>query len=90
MQPFSAVVKNGRLVLDAPCDFPEGEVVILLPLNELLASAEDGEAMGDDDGDGEGLDIAPLLFEIPSARAPRFRKTAPVDAAALIKELRSI
>ncbi len=30
MQHFQAIVKNGRLVLDAPTDLPEGEVVELV------------------------------------------------------------
>jgi len=53
MQALKAVVKNGRLVLDAPTDLPEGEEVELaiVPeeddqelLAELEASAEDERA----------------------------------------------
>ena len=40
MQPFKAHVKNGRLVLDEPTDRPEGEVVELVPLDEVYADAE--------------------------------------------------
>jgi hypothetical protein len=40
MQPLKAHVKNGRLVLDAPTDRPEGEVVELVPLDEVLADGE--------------------------------------------------
>ncbi len=29
MEPLKAVVKNGRLILDAPTDFPEGTVIEL-------------------------------------------------------------
>jgi len=77
MQPFNAVVKNGRLTLDEPTDLAEGEVVVLLPLDELLASAE---AFGDEDG---------VAFEI--APAPRrFTKVKPVDARSLLDELRSL
>jgi hypothetical protein len=50
MQALKAVVKNGRLVLDAPTDLPEGEEVELAIVQddddpelvaELEASAED-------------------------------------------------
>jgi hypothetical protein len=53
MQALKAVVKNGRLVLDAPTDLPEGEEVVLAIvqedddpelLAELEASAEDERA----------------------------------------------
>jgi predicted DNA-binding antitoxin AbrB/MazE fold protein len=53
MQALKAVVKNGRLVLDAPTDLPEGEEVELAIvqgeddqelLAELDASAEDENA----------------------------------------------
>jgi len=53
MQALKAVVKNGRLVLDAPTDLPEGEVVELAIVQddddselaaELEASAEDEKA----------------------------------------------
>lgn len=53
MQALKAVVKNGRLVLDAPTDLPEGEEVELAVvqddddpelLAELEASAEDERA----------------------------------------------
>ncbi len=38
MQPLKAHVHNGRLVLDEPTDLPEGEVVELVPVDEVLAS----------------------------------------------------
>jgi tetratricopeptide (TPR) repeat protein len=37
MQPFKAHVHNGRLMLDVPTELPEGEVVELVPFNEVLA-----------------------------------------------------
>ena len=37
MQPLKARVHNGRLVLDEPTDLPEGEVVELVPLDDMLA-----------------------------------------------------
>jgi hypothetical protein len=41
MQPLKAHVHNGRLVLDEPTDLPEGEVVELVPLDEVLNSGGD-------------------------------------------------
>jgi hypothetical protein len=40
-EPVNAVVKNGRLVLDEPTDLPEGQVVELVPLDEVLARGGD-------------------------------------------------
>lgn len=77
MQPLIAIVKNGRLTLDEPTDRAEGEAVVLLPLEELLAEAETYGA-----GDGT------VAFSVTPAR--QFKKPKPVDAAALIEELRSI
>lgn len=77
MQPRKAVVKNGRLLLDEPSDLPEGQVVLLVPLEELMSLVEDG---GDDD------EVA-FTFVAPPQRV--WRQPKPVDAAALIEELRS-
>lgn len=41
MQALKARVHNGRLVLDEPTDLPEGEVVELVPLDEVLARGGD-------------------------------------------------
>jgi hypothetical protein len=41
MQPIKAHVKNGRLVLDEPTDRSEGEVIELVPLDEVLAKGGD-------------------------------------------------
>ena len=41
MQPLKAHVHNGRLVLDEPTDLPEGEVIELLPVDDVLASGRD-------------------------------------------------
>ncbi len=41
MQPLKAHVRNGRLVLDEPTDLPEGEVIELVPLDEVLARGGD-------------------------------------------------
>jgi hypothetical protein len=41
MQAVKAIVRNGRLVVNEPTDLPEGEVVELVPLDEVLASGGD-------------------------------------------------
>lgn len=41
MPAFKAHVKNGRIVVDEPTDLPDGEVIELVPLDEVLASGGD-------------------------------------------------
>ena len=41
MRALKAHVKDGRLLLDEPTDLPNGEVVELVPLDEVLASGGD-------------------------------------------------
>ena len=41
MRALKAHVKNGRLVLDEPTDLPEGEIVELISVDEILASGGD-------------------------------------------------
>lgn len=76
MEPFQAVVKNGRLVLDQPTSLPDGEVVMLISIEDLLGAA-----------DAHGGVVA---LPVPSSAPPPRRRKARVDAAALIAELRSI
>jgi hypothetical protein len=81
MQPFNAVVKNGRLTLDEPMpDLEEGQVVVLLPLEDLLAAAD--AFANDDSQNGSGL------FHIVSGPPREWKKPKPVDARALIDELK--
>jgi hypothetical protein len=47
MQPLKAHVHNGRLVLDEPTELPEGEVVELVPVDEVLARG--GDYLDDED-----------------------------------------
>ena len=80
MQPRHAVVKNGRLTLDEPTDLPEGHVVVLIPLEELL------EEFGMDAADA---DEEPETFRV--AMPPRrFREPPKVGAQALLDEIRSL
>jgi hypothetical protein len=41
MPAIKAHVKNGRIVVDEPTDLPDGEVVDLVPLDEVLARGGD-------------------------------------------------
>ena len=41
MQPLRARVQNGRIVLDEPTELPEGEVIELVPLDDVLAAGGD-------------------------------------------------
>ena len=47
MQPLKAYVRNGRLLLDEPIDLPEGEIVELVQLNDVLAQG--GDALDDEE-----------------------------------------
>jgi hypothetical protein len=42
MQPLKAHVHNGRLLLDEPTDLPEGKVIELVPLDEVVDEDDDG------------------------------------------------
>jgi len=41
MRALKAHVRAGRLVLDEPTELPEGEVIELVPLDEVLANGGD-------------------------------------------------
>lgn len=87
MQPRHAVVKNGRLTLDEPTDLPEGRVVLLIPLDELLAEA--GIDAGDDD-EGAYEDEAPEVAFRFVPPPPQWREPKKIGAQALLDEIRSI
>jgi hypothetical protein len=79
MLPLKAHVKNGRLVLDEPTDLPEGDVIELVPLDEVLA------------GGGDPLDAeeraalhAEIAASIAEAKAGKL-----VDAEVVLAELRA-
>ncbi len=80
MQMVRARVKNGRLVLDEPTDRPEGEVVELVPLDEVLANG--GDYL--DDQERAALH-AELEASIAEAKAG-----ALIDADVVLAELRSM
>ena len=84
MQPRHAIVKNGRLTLDEPTDLPEGRIVLLIPLEELLAEAgiDDGEDVPDED--------APELAFRFVAPPHHFREPKKIGVEALLDEIRSL
>jgi len=47
MSALKARVENGRLRLDEPTDLPEGRIVELIPVDEVLA--EGGDDLDDDE-----------------------------------------
>ena len=47
MYALKARVENGRLKLDEPTDLPEGQVVELVPLDEVLAT--EGDDLNDEE-----------------------------------------
>lgn len=79
MHALKAHVQNGRLVLDEPTDLPEGEVVELVPLDEVLANGGDNL----DDEERERLH-ASIRRGIEDAKAGRV-----VDAEQVIGRLRA-
>jgi len=78
-RPLKAHVKAGRLVLDEPTDLPEGEVVELVPLDEVLACG------GDYLDDGERERMHESLRE--GMRQMKAGQT--VDAATALADLRA-
>jgi hypothetical protein len=79
MQPVKAHVKNGRLVLDEPTDRPEGEVVELVPLDEVLARG--GDYLDDEDRERLHRSIERGLEDVKAGRT--------VDARQVMNELRA-
>jgi hypothetical protein len=80
MHALNAQVKNGRLVLDEPTDLPEGEVVELVPVDEVLANG--GDYL--DDEERERLHAA-LEVSVKEAQEGKL-----IDADIVMAELRAI
>jgi len=79
MRALKAHVRGGRLVLDEPTELPEGEVVELVALDEVLATG------GDYLDDEERARLHEALRE--GIRQTKAGQT--VDAAAALAELRA-
>ena len=79
MQPLKAHVKNGRLVLDEPTDLPEGEVIELVPVDEVLASG--GDYLDDEERERLHQSIDRGMADVKAGRT--------VDAREVIAGLRA-
>jgi hypothetical protein len=79
MAPLKAHVHNGRLVLDEPTNLPEGKVVELVPIDEVLASGGDHL----DDAEREALERE-LEASAREAEAGQL-----IDAADVLADLRA-
>lgn len=90
MQPLRAHVHNGRLVLDEPTDLPEGEVVELVPVDEVLAGGGDYlddeeraalhrsiEAGIEDFENGDTVDALEFIARLRERREDRDRQDSP-------------
>ncbi|CAN5683247.1 hypothetical protein BH11MYX4_BH11MYX4_35220 [soil metagenome] len=78
MQSLKAHVKNGRLLLDEPTDLPEGEVIELMLVSNVLAAG------GDDLADEDRAELhAELSASIAEAEAGQT-----TDFAEVLAELR--
>jgi hypothetical protein len=88
MQPLKAHVRNGRLVLDEPTDRPEGDVIELVPLDEVLARG--GDTLDDEERAalhrsikqgiedferGDTVDAFEFLARLKARREDRARQT---------------
>jgi hypothetical protein len=79
MQALKAHVHNGRLVLDEPTDLPEGEVVELVPLDEVLARG--GDYLDDEDRAALHRELEASIAEAKAGQL--------IDADEVLAELRA-
>lgn len=80
MPTFKAVVRDGRLVLDEPTDFPEGEVVYLQQID--AADVGEGELSADEREDlFNALDEAIESVKPPPDTDEEEAETIPPPAA---------
>jgi hypothetical protein len=80
MRALKAQVKNGRLVLDEPTDLPEGEVVELIPVDEVLASG--GDYLDDEERE--------RLHEALDRSVKQAQEGKLIDSDAVMAKLRAI
>jgi len=80
MQPMRAHVHNGRLVLDEPTDLPEGEIVELVPLDEVLARG--GDYLDADERAELHRDLATSIAEADAGHL--------IDADDVLADLRAV
>ena len=72
-------MKNGRLVLDEPTELPEGEVVELVPLDDVLANG--GDYLDDEERARLNQSIERGLEDVKAGRT--------VDARKVLDDLRA-
>jgi len=90
MQPLKAKVQKGRLVLDEPTDLPEGEVIELVLVDDVLANG--GDHLDDEERErlhasidqgiedfenGETEDAFEALARLKAEREDRDRQESP-------------
>ncbi len=80
MQPLKAQVRSGRLVLDEPTDLAEGEVVELMPVDDVLESG--GDHLDD-------VELAALHAELDASLAEA-KAGRLIDADEVLAELRAM
>jgi hypothetical protein len=79
MPPLRAHVHKGRLVLDEPTDLPEGEVVELVPVDEVLAAG--GDYLDDDERKRLHAALERSMEDVKAGRT--------VDARKVVEKLRA-
>ena len=80
MQAVKAIVKNGRLVVNEPTDLPEGEVVELVPLDEVLAGG--GDYLDDQERVALHRELDASIAEVEAGKL--------IDADEVLAELRAM
>jgi len=72
MAPLKARVHNGRLMLDAPTDLPEGEVVYLQPMESIVA--DEGDDLDDENRAALHADLEASIAEADRGETEDFSR----------------
>jgi hypothetical protein len=80
MQAVKAIVKNGRLVVNEPTDLPEGKVVELVPLDDVLVGG--GDYLDSEDRAARHQELEASIIETERGNL--------VDADEVLAELRAM
>jgi hypothetical protein len=79
MQALKARVQNGRIKLDEPTDLPEGQLIDLVPLDEVLLNG--GDHLDDDERAALHASLEAGLEDVQAGRT--------IDAHDVLVELRT-